>query len=94
VVETVDRARLVAVQTPQGFEVGVLREAHDRWEAPGDEAGAQDRASAATDDAGMVEAMGVPVSVVPGVPEAMKITRPLDLAVAELLLDGGGTVPR
>ena len=46
--------------------------------------------AAASDDAGMIEAMGHEVHVVAGAPEALKITRPLDLAVAELLLAGGG----
>jgi 2-C-methyl-D-erythritol 4-phosphate cytidylyltransferase len=39
-----------------------------------------------TDDAGMVEKAGVPVSCVPGSELAMKITRPLDLVIAEALL--------
>ena len=40
----------------------------------------------ATDDAGMVERMGVKVHVVPGHEEAFKITRPLDLVLAEAIL--------
>ena len=71
---TVDRAALRAVQTPQGFRRDVLAAAH---------ANAVD---AATDDAGLVEALGVRVSCVPGSPHALKITQPFDLAVAELLL--------
>lgn len=74
VVGTVDRAALRAVQTPQGFRRAVLAEAH---------ASAVD---SVTDDAGLVEKLGVPVRCVPGSEYAMKITRPFDLAVAESLL--------
>ncbi len=74
VTETVSRADLRAVQTPQGFAPDVLRRA---YEAGGDEH---------TDDAGLVERIGVPVSTVPGHPAAMKITTPFDLAVAEAVL--------
>jgi 2-C-methyl-D-erythritol 4-phosphate cytidylyltransferase len=78
VVGTVDRAVLRAVQTPQGFRRAVLAAAH---------AGAVD---AHTDDAGMVEKLGVPVFCVPGDEAAMKITRPVDLLIAEALL---GSLP-
>ena len=71
---TIDRAALRAVQTPQGFPLGTLRQAH----ADGD--------SAATDDAGMVEALGMPVVLVPGDPRAFKVTTPLDLLLAEALV--------
>ena len=71
---TVDRGNLVAVQTPQGFDAGVLRSAF---------AGSP---AAATDDAGLVEAMGAAVHVVVGDPEAFKVTRPLDLVLAEAVL--------
>ena len=73
VVGTVDRSVLRAVQTPQGFRRDVLTSAH---------AAAVDEH---TDDAGMAEKLGVPVHTVPGSEAAMKITRPFDLAVAELL---------
>ena len=76
VVATVDRADLRAVQTPQGFTRALLARAH---------------ASAAdplTDDAGLVEALGVTVTTVPGAPEALKVTTPFDLAIAEVLLRG------
>lgn len=72
---TLDRSRLHAVQTPQGFVRDVLQTAH----------AASDGADA-TDDAGMVERMGVKVHVVPGHEEAFKITRPLDLVLAEAIL--------
>ena len=74
VIGTVDRSALRAVQTPQGFRREVLVAAH---------AAAVDEH---TDDAGLAEKIGVPVRVVPGHEAALKITRPFDLAVAELLL--------
>ncbi len=76
----VDRDALVAVQTPQGFARHVLDAAHLAAAAPG---GA---ARPATDDAGLVEAVGVPVHLVPGHEESFKVTRPLDLVLAEGLI--------
>jgi 2-C-methyl-D-erythritol 4-phosphate cytidylyltransferase len=74
VLGTVDRSALRAVQTPQGFRRAVLAAAH---------AGA---AGSLTDDAGLVEKQGIPVTCVEGHEHALKITRPFDLAVATLLL--------
>lgn len=73
--ETVDRSSLRAVQTPQGFAGDVLRRAHA--EVQGD----------ATDDASMVERLGLPVAVVEGDPANLKVTTPADLAVARALLE-------
>jgi 2-C-methyl-D-erythritol 4-phosphate cytidylyltransferase len=78
VIATPDRAALRIVQTPQGFTADVLLRAHA--------SGIQ-----ATDDAGLVERLGVPVTTVEGHANAMKITTPFDLAVAEALLTGGTT---
>ncbi len=75
VTRTLDRAALVAVQTPQAFGAEVLRRAH----AAGGEA---------TDDAALVEALGATVRVVPGDPRNLKITTPADLGTAEGLLRG------
>ncbi|HEX6920875.1 MAG TPA: 2-C-methyl-D-erythritol 4-phosphate cytidylyltransferase [Actinomycetes bacterium] len=75
VVETVDRETLRAVQTPQGFERSVLEAAH--LDAGPDEA---------TDDAALVERLGHVVHVVPGAEEAFKVTRPIDLLLAEAVL--------
>jgi len=87
VVATVDRARLRAVQTPQGFAFDVLRTAHDEAAAH-----AHEEALAASDDAGLVERLGGAVWVVDGDERAAKITTPRDLAIAELLLrDDPGT---
>lgn len=77
VVETVDRADLVVVQTPQAFRAEVLRRAH---------AGAGD----ATDDAGLVERLGGTVTVVPGDPRSRKVTDPADLDALRALLDPDG----
>jgi 2-C-methyl-D-erythritol 4-phosphate cytidylyltransferase len=75
VMATLDRSVLRAVQTPQGFLRSVLVAAHA--------AAVDDH----TDDAGLAEKIGVAVWTVPGDDAAIKITRPFDLAVAELLLD-------
>ncbi|MEU6000182.1 2-C-methyl-D-erythritol 4-phosphate cytidylyltransferase [Streptomyces sp. NPDC047197] len=74
VLATPERARLRAVQTPQGFDRDTLVRAHAT--VTGD----------VTDDAGMVEQLGVQVVVVPGHEEAFKVTRPLDLVLAEAVL--------
>jgi 2-C-methyl-D-erythritol 4-phosphate cytidylyltransferase len=90
VVATVPRATMRAVQTPQGFDRALLDAAH----AAGADRAA-DEATAATDDASLVEALGERVWVVPGEEQAMKITTTRDLAVAELLArgDGRGVAP-
>ena len=74
VVETVDRTTLRAVQTPQGFTRPVLMRAH---------AAADD---IATDDAGLAERIGVTVHVVEGHEDALKVTRPNDLVIAEAII--------
>ena len=71
---TVDRSVLRSVQTPQGFRHDVLAAAHAAATDP------------LTDDAGLVEKAGVPVTCVPGSEFALKITRPLDLILAEALV--------
>lgn len=75
VVGTPARDELVAVQTPQGFRTGVLSQAHDA------------RSGEVTDDAMLVEQLGVPVHVVAGSPRAMKVTTSFDLAVAAGMLE-------
>ncbi|MBF4992508.1 2-C-methyl-D-erythritol 4-phosphate cytidylyltransferase [Arthrobacter gandavensis] len=84
---TPDRSSLRAVQTPQGFEAGVLRRAH----AAAAEFDGQ-QASAITDDAMLVESLGIPVYVVEGSAMSLKITTPLDLLLAEAVLSGGSTM--
>ena len=82
VVETPDRAALRAVQTPQGFDRALLERAHARGASRATAEGL-----AATDDAGLVEALGEPAYVVRGEETAMKITTERDLQVAALLLE-------
>ncbi|MDO5724069.1 MAG: 2-C-methyl-D-erythritol 4-phosphate cytidylyltransferase [Flaviflexus sp.] len=75
VAETLDRATLRRVQTPQAFRASALRAAH----AAG--------FSGATDDASLIEAWGGTVVCVPGSPLARKITTPSDMALARALLE-------
>ncbi|CAN5563439.1 hypothetical protein BH24ACT11_BH24ACT11_14840 [soil metagenome] len=95
VVDTVDRSRLRQVQTPQGFRRPVLDAAYAAQAARGNDlSGASGSERAVTDDAGVVEALGVPVVVVEGDPLAFKVTGPLDLLLAEALVGpyrGGGS---
>lgn len=80
---TAPREELRGVQTPQGFELATLLRAH---EAAADFTAAQ--AAAITDDAMLVEMLGVPVHAVRGASQSLKITTPLDLILAEGLLEG------
>jgi 2-C-methyl-D-erythritol 4-phosphate cytidylyltransferase len=81
VVGTLDRSALRAVQTPQGFAADLLRRAHQASCGP------------VTDDAGLVEALGVAVTTLPGHPHAFKITTPFDLAVAEVVASARAAAP-
>jgi len=78
VTATVDRTLLVRAQTPQGFRYAVLSEAL--------EAARRDRFYG-TDEAALVERIGLPVTTVPGDPRNIKITTPVDIPVAEALLN-------
>lgn len=66
------------VQTPQVFDLALLRRAFD-----------QPYQDAFTDDASVVESLGCPVAMVEGNRENIKITTPFDIAVAETLLKDG-----
>jgi 2-C-methyl-D-erythritol 4-phosphate cytidylyltransferase len=77
VVRTLDRTSLWAVQTPQAFNRDALERALDRDDA---------ELAAATDDAFLVECSGGTVRLVPAPRENLKVTTPLDLRLAELLL--------
>jgi 2-C-methyl-D-erythritol 4-phosphate cytidylyltransferase len=79
VARTLERGRLWAVQTPQVFRRAALQAA---LEAP------DEVLQGATDDAWLVERSGGTVRVVPGTAENIKVTTPVDLRVAELLLAG------
>jgi 2-C-methyl-D-erythritol 4-phosphate cytidylyltransferase/2-C-methyl-D-erythritol 2,4-cyclodiphosphate synthase len=71
---TPERSSLKAIQTPQGFSVSVLKRAHEASED-------------ATDDAALVEALGVKVKTIPGEARAMKVTNPEDIALAFALIN-------
>jgi 2-C-methyl-D-erythritol 4-phosphate cytidylyltransferase len=70
-----DRSQARLVQTPQGFTVEALLRGH-----------VSSLSDLATDDASLVEAIGEVVTLVDGDPRAFKITRPIDLVLAEALL--------
>lgn len=71
---TVPRDQLRATQTPQGFRREVLQRAHAEVDSP------------VTDDAGMVESLGIDVHAIDGHEEAFKVTRPLDFLLAESVI--------
>ncbi|MDQ2742241.1 MAG: 2-C-methyl-D-erythritol 4-phosphate cytidylyltransferase [Chloroflexota bacterium] len=76
VVETVDRASLRAVQTPQVFRADALRAAHRGWQC----------AAESTDDAGLLEANGYQVATFSGDILNIKVTTAEDLMLAHYLL--------
>jgi 2-C-methyl-D-erythritol 4-phosphate cytidylyltransferase len=78
-VRTLAREGLWGVQTPQGFRYPLLLEAHDEALKAGFKG---------TDDASLVERMGIPVRIVEGDEGNMKITTPGDLKIARYLLRG------
>ncbi len=73
--ETVDRNRYKLVQTPQVFDAALVKQAYT-----------QEFSSSFTDDASVVEALGIPVYLTEGNRENIKITTPFDLKVASALL--------
>ena len=75
---TVDRAGLWRAQTPQGFRFSAILEAHRRLAGAG-----------LTDDAAVAEAAGLPVALVLGSPDNLKVTTPIDLDRAHRLLGAG-----
>jgi 2-C-methyl-D-erythritol 4-phosphate cytidylyltransferase len=77
VVRTHDRTAIFRAQTPQGFFYEVLEEAF---------AAAEREAFSGTDEAMLVERTGRRVAAVAGDPRNIKITTPLDLKIAEVLL--------
>ena len=75
--DTPDRQHLWAAQTPQGFEVKLLKQCHEQgrklaWEV--------------TDDAALFERCDLPVNIVEGEETNLKVTTPVDLAIAEFIL--------
>jgi 2-C-methyl-D-erythritol 4-phosphate cytidylyltransferase len=77
VTQTVSREGLWLTQTPQAFRLDVIRSAHER--------AARD-SFYGTDDASLVERMGIPVRMVPGEYENIKLTTPEDLILGEVLI--------
>ena len=77
--ETPDRSTLRAIQTPQVFDVAVLKGALRKAESDGAEV---------TDDCSAVERMGMSVKIVEGDEQNIKVTTPMDLRIAELILEG------
>ena len=75
---TPDRSTLFAVQTPQVFDFDLLRGALKKAEADG---------AAVTDDCSAVELMGMSVKIVEGDERNIKVTTPMDLKNAEMLLE-------
>ncbi len=77
VVRTVDRRRLWMIQTPQSFEYPLILRAHEEARRDG---------FLGTDDASLVERLGIPVKILRGSRFNFKITTPEDLVLAEALL--------
>jgi 2-C-methyl-D-erythritol 4-phosphate cytidylyltransferase len=77
IIDTPERKNLWAAQTPQGFEVKVLKQCHDKGRDLGWEV---------TDDAALFERCGLPVRIVEGEETNLKVTTPVDLAIAEFIL--------
>jgi len=78
VTSTPDRSKLFAVQTPQVFDLDLLRAALKKAENDGAEV---------TDDCSAVERMGMSVKIVTGDERNMKVTTPMDLRVAEMFME-------
>ncbi len=76
--ETPDRSQLRAVQTPQVFDIDLLRTALHHAEQTGAEV---------TDDCSAVELLGMKVKVVEGDERNLKVTTPFDLKIAEMLME-------
>ncbi|MGZ9097817.1 MAG: 2-C-methyl-D-erythritol 4-phosphate cytidylyltransferase [Micavibrio sp.] len=75
--DMIDRGGLYAIQTPQGFRAGIIREAHEKFKDHND----------FTDDSGMVRALGHKVTLVPGNRRNFKITTADDLEIARQLMN-------
>ena len=76
--ETPDRSRLQAVQTPQVFDLELLKAALKK---------AKDDGAELTDDCSAVERMGMSVKIVEGEERNIKVTTPMDLKIAQMLLE-------
>lgn len=76
--KTPERATLQAVQTPQVFDFDLLRGALKQ---------AEEEKAAVTDDCSAVERLGMKVKIVEGDERNLKVTTPMDLKIAEMLLE-------
>jgi 2-C-methyl-D-erythritol 4-phosphate cytidylyltransferase len=74
--EPIDRSRIRIVQTPQTFYSDLIKAAFE-----------QDYNESFTDEAGVVEKLGVKINLIEGEPDNIKITRPVDLVIAEKILE-------
>ena len=79
VVETLDRDKLIRIQTPQAFAYKLIKRVHE--EIP--------QSKQVSDDASLVETAGHPVRVIEGSYQNIKITTPIDLVCAEAVLEKG-----
>ena len=77
IINTPDRSNLWAAQTPQGFEVKLLKRCHSQGQKLG---------WSVTDDAALFEKCQLPVKIVEGEETNLKVTTPVDLAIAEFIL--------
>lgn len=73
----IDRNKIVLIQTPQVFDAATLKKAYE-----------VEFNDTFTDDASVVEAMGIEISIVKGEDTNIKITTPIDLKIGELILEG------
>lgn len=78
ITDTPLRENLWAAQTPQGFDVKLLKECHEKGLQEGWEV---------TDDAALLEKYGFPVKIVEGEETNLKVTTPIDLTIAEFILN-------
>jgi len=76
IIKTIDRSKLYNTQTPQAFEYNLILNAHKKFEG-----------KSFTDDAGIVEAMGINVFVIEGNYKNIKITTQSDIALAKIYLE-------
>lgn len=83
VIETLDREQIWMAQTPQAFRRATIVAAHQK---------AQEDNFYGTDDAVLVERMGIPVRMIDSIPDNIKITTTEDLAWAEYRLSSGNTI--
>ncbi len=81
ITHTPDRDQLWAAQTPQGFEVALLKRCHAKG---------QQQNWQVTDDAALLEKCQVPVTIVEGEETNLKVTTPVDLAIAQFILQQRG----